>query len=361
MLAVTEGFGGSSRRAGARTVSLRPQARRGSLQLSARMRVGGKPSRSHDESHLQPPVLREGDIVGGRYRVEEHLGEGGMGIVVSARHVELGHRVAIKYLRREGCRRPDLVARFRWEARAGLQIRSEHVVRVTDAGTLDDGVPYMVMELLDGIDLATLMSTRSGPLDVDEAVDYVLQACEALVEAHSLGIVHRDLKPENLFLTHRADGTALVKVIDFGISSGIELAVPGGAAGEPNVTVELMGTPAYMSPEQVKRFDDVDARADVWSLGAILYELLTGSLIHQDQSIGVLLARICHCPIPSARTHRPDLPEALDTAILRCLERDPGRRVQSVAELAELLRPFAAQRSALSITRILSVAGVFCV
>jgi serine/threonine-protein kinase len=310
------------------------------------------PSTGGQLAAVPPPTLRQGDIIGGRYQVEEFVGEGGMGIVVAARHLELGHRVAIKYLRPEACRRPDIVARFRWEARAGLQIRSEHVVRVTDAGILGDGTPYLVMELLDGIDLGTLLKQRRGPLEVGEALDYVLQACEAIVEAHAMGIVHRDLKPENLFLTRRADGTPLVKVIDFGISSGVDLAVATGDLGQPSVTVEIMGSPAYMAPEQVRNFETVDARADVWSLGAILYELLTGSLIHDEKSVGPLLTRICHCPVRSARGRRADLPEELDGVILRCLERDPSRRVQNVAELARALIPFAAERSKASIARI---------
>ena len=170
----------------------------------------------------------------------------------------------------------------------------------------------MVMELLEGSDLAALLSS-GVPLAVEDAVDYVLQACEALAEAHALGIVHRDLKPANLFLTRRADGSHLVKVLDFGISSGVELTMGGGeGGGEPAVKVELMGSPRYMSPEQMRDFDDVDARADIWSLGAILYELLTSRRVHDDDSIGVVLARTCYCPAPSARTHRADLPDELD-------------------------------------------------
>ncbi len=149
------------------------------------------------------PTLREGDLVDGRYRVEEALGEGGMGIVVAARDVEIGHRVAIKYLRPGACHREDMVARFRWEASAVRRMTSEHVARVIDVGTLENGAPYIVMELLEGSDLGRLLERRLAPIAIEEAVDYVLQACEALAEAHALGIVHRDLKPENLFITTR--------------------------------------------------------------------------------------------------------------------------------------------------------------
>jgi serine/threonine-protein kinase len=298
------------------------------------------------------PVPLEGEVLDGRYRIEEIVGEGGMGVVVAARDLELGHRVAIKFLRPNACLNEDMVARFRWEARASLRVRSEHVVRVTDAGTLGNGAPYIVMELLEGVDLAELLRARGAPLDVAEAVDYVLQACEALAEAHALGIVHRDLKPANLFITRRADGTALVKVIDFGISSGVEMIIDESSPDRPGVKVEIMGSPAYMAPEQVADFDAVDARADVWSLGAILYELLTGSLIHDEQSIAVLLVKVRYCPVASPRLRRADLPEALDRLILSCLERDPDRRVQSVSELATALLPFAAERSRASVAHI---------
>jgi serine/threonine-protein kinase len=210
------------------------------------------------------------------------------------------------------------------------------------------------MELLEGMDLAALMKERGGPVPVEEAIDYVLQACEAIAEAHEMGIVHRDLKPVNLFLTRRADGTPFVKVIDFGISSGFE----SGTAGETirdQGRVAIMGSPAYMSPEQVRNFEDVDARADLWSLGALLYELLTGRLIHDDSSISALLAKTCYCPIRPPRARRPELPEELDAVVMRCLEKDRDRRIQSVAELARALVPFAAERSLASVARILSV------
>jgi serine/threonine-protein kinase len=208
------------------------------------------------------------------------------------------------------------------------------------------------MELLEGVDLARLLRDRGEPLEIAEAIDYVLQACEALAEAHALGIVHRDLKPENLFVCRRVDGTVFVKVIDFGISSGVEITIDGCSPDQAPVKVEMMGSPAYMAPEQVTDFEAVDARADVWSLGAILYELLTNVLIHDETSIGVLLAKVRYCPVTPARARRPDLPEALDALILRCLERDRDRRVQDVSELAAELLPFADERSRASVARI---------
>ena len=195
------------------------------------------------------------------------------------------------------------------------------------------------------------------PLDVEDAVDFVLQACEALAEAHALGIVHRDLKPENLFLTRRADGSHLVKLIDFGISSGVELTIGGGeGGGEPAVKVEIMGSPGYMSPEQVRNFDDVDARADVWSLGAILYELLTGWRVHDDDSIGVVLARTCYCPAPAARTH-PRRPSRRARSRDRALSGAGSRPAYSERGRAgAALLPFAAERSRLSVARVVAIA-----
>jgi serine/threonine-protein kinase len=300
--------------------------------------------------------LREGDRIAGKYRVEKVIGEGGMGIVVAARHVEIGRQVAIKYLRPTLRNRADAVARFRWEARAAALIRSEHVVRCLDVGTLEGGAPYIMMELLEGHDLGHLVDHRKAPLAVEEAIDYVLQACEALAEAHAMGIVHRDLKPENLFLSRRANGTSLVKVIDFGISTLVEGGISRDIPKKTPPSGALTGSPAYMSPEQLKDSDDVDARSDIWSLGVILHELLTGKLLYNEPSILAMTTRICSEPVPSVRERRADLPRALDRVVLRCLEKDPARRVQSVAELALALRPFASRRSRESVTRIVNTA-----
>jgi eukaryotic-like serine/threonine-protein kinase len=288
--------------------------------------------------------LREGDLVGDVYRVEALIGEGGMGLVFAARHVALGHAVAIKCLRPAAYDHQDVRARFHWEARAGRQIRSEHVARVMGEGTLEGGAPYIVMELLDGIDLGRFMEQRKDSLAVEEAVDYILQACDGLSKAHAAGIVHRDLKPENLFLTRRADGSTLVKVIDFGVSSFRELASWAEVLAATSGPSALLGSPAYMSPEQVRCFEKIDARADVWSLGVILYELLTGSLVYGGTSLAVILKKIRDEPPVPARARRAGLPVALDDVILRCLEKDPDRRFQSVVDLARALIPFAANK-----------------
>src|SRR5688572_12056721 len=227
----------------------------------------------------RPPSVapvRVGQILAGKYRVENVLGIGGMGVVVAAQHVQLGQRVALKFLNDEVCARPEAVDRFMREARAAVQIQSEHVARVTDVGQLENGSPYIVMEYLEGTDLAAVLRSR-GPLPVEEAVDYVLQAAEAIAVAHRLRIVHRDLKPANLFLTQRPDESSLVKVLDFGISKALDGSMGALSGLTTNSAVNVIGSPLYMSPEQFKSAKDVDTRSDIWSLGVIIHELVTGA------------------------------------------------------------------------------------
>ncbi|MGA3122604.1 MAG: serine/threonine-protein kinase [Polyangiaceae bacterium] len=220
--------------------------------------------------------VRQGDVLGGKYRIERVLGVGGMGVVVAARHIELDSRVALKFLLPELVASPEAVARFAGEARAAVQIQNEHVARVLDVGTLDNGAPYMVMEFLEGRDLSTWLEQR-GPLPVEQAVEFILQACVAVADAHRLGIIHRDLKPANLFCIRRTDGQFVVKVLDFGISK-LRRTPEGDRASGMSVTKTsaLMGSPLYMSPEQMRSSKDVNAQTDVWALGVILFELLTG-------------------------------------------------------------------------------------
>jgi len=214
-----------------------------------------------------------GDVVAGKYRVDRPLGAGGMGVVVAATHVELDRPVAIKVLLSGAAKDPDVVARFSREARAAAKIRSEHVARVLDVGLLPSGLPFMVMEYLEGEDLAWRL-TQQACLPLPEIAQYVLEACEALAEAHAAGIIHRDLKPANLFLATRPDRSRIVKLLDFGISKS-----PVGAAGAVTSTQAVMGSPVYMSPEQLVSAKNVDARSDVWSLGVVLYEAVF-ALVH---------------------------------------------------------------------------------
>src|SRR5580704_996551 len=211
--------------------------------------------------------VRVGEVLAGKYRVEGILGAGGMGVVVAAHHLQLDERVALKFLLPEALANAEAVARFDREARAAVKIKSEHVARVIDVGKLENGSPYMGMEYLDGSDLSAWLQKRGSP-PIPQVVDFVLQACEAIAEAHSLGIVHRDLKPANLFCIRRPDGGLCIKVLDFGISKMSML-------GDLHMTgtTAVFGSPAYMSPEQMHASKDVDGRTDVWSLGVILYEL----------------------------------------------------------------------------------------
>jgi serine/threonine-protein kinase len=264
-----------------------------------------------------------------------------MGVVVAARHEQLGFAVALKFMLPAALNDPSMKERFLREARAAGSLRSEHVARVTDFGTLDNGAPYIVMEFLQGNDLQEVV-TRSGVLPPHEAVQYVMQACKGMEEAHALGIVHRDLKPQNLFLTHRPDGTPLVKVLDFGISK------LGGQEHSLSVTSTsaMMGSPLYMAPEQMRSSKNVDARADIYSLGVILYQLVTGQVPNPADTLGELFERVFTRPTPPPRLHRPELAPELEDVIMRCLAKTPEGRFQNVGQLVSALAPFAADPSA---------------
>src|SRR5450432_270566 len=297
-------------------------------------------------------MVQKGDLLAGKYRVENVLGEGGMGYVVAALHEQLNQRVAVKLLSPLLSENEDSVTRFLREARAAVRIRSEHVARVLDVGELPNGSPYMVMEYLLGRDLAAELAVRTQ-LEVTQAIDYVLQACEAVAEAHSIGLIHRDLKPSNLFLTHRPDGSPLVKVLDFGISKAI---VPEeGALELPTsltATHSVLGSPSYMSPEQVRRPKSVDVRTDIWSLGSILYEFLVGEGPFPGESPLAVLAAVVSDPTPSIRERRQDVPLELEAVVFKCLRKDPADRYRTIAEFAEVLAPFASSASLPSISRI---------
>ena len=295
-----------------------------------------------------------GEVVAGKYRVVSIIGTGGMGVVLGAVDLSLGRKVAIKFLAPSKAGRQGATARFGREARAAASIQSENVVRVFDVGTLPTGASYIVMEHLIGADLALTLQRR-GPLPVEEAVDYVLQACEAIGEAHGRGIIHRDLKPQNLFLTHLPSGRACVKVLDFGIAKATH-----EDASIITLADMIMGTPLYMSPEQMRSLKSVDWRSDIWALGAILFELLTASPVFDAETTAELCAMIgTEAPIPLRRL-RPEAPAALEAAILRCLHKDPNGRFQDIATLAEALLPFASERGRVSATwvpRVLRAGG----
>jgi serine/threonine-protein kinase len=296
---------------------------------------------------MESPV-QEGDLLAGKYRVEKVLGFGGMGVVVSAFRGDLEQRVAVKFLSEAAAERPDAAERFRREARAAAKIRSEHVARVLDVGTLDTGQPFMVMEFLEGNDIADELR-RFTYLPIIEAVEFILQAIEALAEAHAAGVVHRDLKPGNLFLARRADGSRRVKVLDFGISKSLT----GSSVEDMSLTktAALIGSPLYMAPEQMRSAKDVDTRADIWSLGAMLYEMLTGQSPYTGESIPQLCAALLHDDPISLRQHRPEIPEGLEQVVLRCLMKDRNQRFPTVYDLGRALLPFATPDSRLHVER----------
>jgi serine/threonine-protein kinase len=299
-------------------------------------------------------AIRKGEVISGKYRIEGILGAGAMGIVYDAHHLQLDERVALKVLRQQLAGYPDAVKRFTREARAAAKIKNEHVTRVFDVGELTDGTPYIVMESLEGEDLARWLDAR-GALRLEEAIAFVLQACEALAEAHVLGIVHRDLKPSNLFCSRRPDGALTIKVLDFGISKVAALAASTSDDARASGPKGLVGSPFYMSPEQMQSAHDVDHRTDIWALGVILFELLTTALPFDGESLPEVCIKVATRPPRSLRELRSDIPEEIQATISKCLEKNPGDRFENLAELAGSLFPFAGKGGRLSIERIVQV------
>jgi len=285
--------------------------------------------------------LKEGDRVAGKYRIERVLGTGSMGVIVAARHEQLDQLVAIKFVRDDALVSIPAIERFIRGARAAVRLKSEHVARVFDAGTLESGAPYMVMELLEGNDLGHVL-TQVGPMEMGSAVNLILQACEAVAEAHGLGIVHRDLKPENLFLA-RTGNRLTLKVLDFGVSKSEALV--SAARGVLTQARSMVGSPLYMAPEQMRCSHDVDARVDVWALGVVLFELLTRRWPFEAETMPELCLRVTTEPPLSLAKLRPDLPAALVHVVGACLEKDPAKRYANARDLALALTPFAPERA----------------
>jgi serine/threonine-protein kinase len=275
----------------------------------------------------------------GKYIVERMLGSGGMGVVLAARHERLDERVAIKVLHAKAAMDSVQCERLVGEARSIVRIQSEHVVRVLDAGVEErTGAPFIVMEHLEGRDLGQVLSDN-GPMSVQMAVDCIIQVCEGVAAAHAIGVIHRDLKPSNFFMTRRGDGTPLVKVLDFGIS---KVAGKDGVLDRRLTEIQpMIGSPMYMSPEQIRSSKNVDARSDVWSLGVALFELLTCKLPFVANNVaGLLMSILDDAPFPIT-TFVTGVPVELEAVVLACLEKDPGRRIGSALELAVRLMPFA--------------------
>ncbi len=279
--------------------------------------------------------MAEGHVPAGKSGTGRGRGVGGMGVGVKARNLRLETPVAFKFMFPERLGDAEGVSRFKREARAAARLRGEHVARVTDVGELENGAPYMVMEFLEGRDLADHVE-KQGPLPLPEAAEYVIQACEALEEAHDKGIVHRDIKPQNIFITRKPNGAAWVKVLDFGIS---KLTTASGSAGTG--TGQMMGTAMYMAPEQMRSTKNVDARADIWSMGVTLYELVTGELPFPAESIVEACFKIAsEPPVPPTKV-RAEVGAELERIILRCLEKDPNARFAKISELSAALAPIA--------------------
>ena len=278
---------------------------------------------------------RVGDVIAGKYRLEKVAGEGGMGIVYAAEHLVLRQRVAVKVLLPDAATSEMVVERFAREAQAAARIQSEHVARVMDAGSTATGAPFLVMEYLEGCDLEELLSVE-GPLPLADAVDYLLQSLEALAHAHAVGLVHRDIKPANLFLACRPDGGNVIKMLDFGISKAMhstpEQKVLTGQA--------VLGSPVYMSPEQLRNAKNIDARADIWSLGVVAYELLAGRPPFDGDGVGEIFAAILEKDPEPVHTVNGRLPPEISTVIAKCLQRKPEDRWPDAAVLARALKPF---------------------
>ena len=266
------------------------------------------PSTPNNDAMLDRHGFRRGQLFAGKYRLEGLLGEGGMGLVLLATHVDLQRTVAIKIVRNELARNDEIVERLLGEAQIAANIRSEHVTRVLDLGRLDSGTPYIVLEYLQGRDLAVLLDEH-GPLPFETAVDFLLQVCDALAEAHAAGVIHRDLKPENVFLT--TDGA--VKILDFGLSlqrlGGPEVSGDSPTIAHTSVGV-VLGTFGYMSPEQVKG-ERVDGRSDIFALGCVLYELLTGRQLFAGGTPQEVIARLLHDSLPDLGAFDPLAPPEL--------------------------------------------------
>ncbi len=289
---------------------------------------------------LSPSMLEHaisaGDVIAGTYRIEARIGEGAMGSVFSAVHCDSAQRFAIKVLHPRHLREPQHMNRFLREARVAARLVSDHAVRVFDVGMTEAEVPFFVMELLQGEDLMRHVKSV-GPLPVERAIDFMCQACDAVAEAHAQGVVHRDLKPSNLFLSRTTDGAECIKVIDFGVS---KLLRPIEGDGDVTATTVVVGTPAFMAPEQM-RSSKVDGRADIWGLGVTLYWLVTGERAFEGDSIVKIYESILRGPKPMNAV-RADVPSELQAIVDDTLVWDPEQRLGSVTAFQARLRALAA-------------------
>jgi serine/threonine protein kinase len=305
--------------------------------------------------------FRPGDVLAGRYVVDRIAGRMGIGFLVHVRHMELGQRLVLKCLPAGACRYPDSIARFLRGARAAMRLQSEHTARTIDAGRLTSGAPYVVSEALSGCELREVLRVR-GSVTITEGVDCILQAAEALAEAHSFGLIHRNINLFTLYSTRRPDGSALIKVLDFGVAEALradpmranELSIDATTVFGSNPIVEAL---ACSSPEQLRSLAELDVRTDVWALGAVLHELISGFPVYQAESVPALLAMIAADPPVPITSVRADVPAGLEAIILRCLVKDRESRFATVADLAVALKPFASPEAQHSVDRITRTLG----
>ena len=295
------------------------------------------------DSPIQPaPVISvtPGQVIGDRYRIEEPLGWGGMGVVCRATHLGLETPVAVKLIRPDFNADTEFVRRFLNEARRAAVLHSERVARVHDVGQLDTGEPFLVMELLEGLELGKYMQ-QHAPLPPSDALNITMQICEGLAEAHANGIVHRDIKPGNTFLVRRADGRFGVKILDFGISKQIS----SDAMTTLTNSGQSLGSPWYMSPEQMLDASNVDHRSDIWSVGVVLFEMLTDQRPFDGATVPEVCAKVLTAPAPSIRYWRPELDTELEAMVARCLEKHPDDRYPDVATFGAELQAYVARHA----------------
>ena len=286
----------------------------------------------------RPPEVAMGEVVGGKWRVGALIGRGGMGAVYEGTNTSIGKKVALKFIDAEFARNVDIASRFQREAEAASLVESAHIVHIFDSGTTDGGLPYIVMELLRGEDLRARIN-RLGRIANEEAVHIVAQTLRGLYRAHEAGIVHRDLKPDNIFLVDRDDDPLFAKIVDFGISKMMRRAGDSGASpGTLTRQGVVLGTPFYMSPEQAQAFADLDLRTDLWSVGAILFECLSGRPPHTGDAYEQIIISICTTDAPDVRSLNPNVPASLAQFVAQALQRDRARRFQTAKEMLDALQ-----------------------
>lgn len=291
-----------------------------------RREAGNRHASDPDDNLLEP-----GALIADRYHVLRKIGEGGMGLLYACFDTVLSREVAVKLMQRSLASEPLIAERLMREARLAAQLR-RHVAQVFDCGMLETGEPYIVMELLSGRDMYAVLR-ESGPITPGELGAVMLQVCDGLAEAHEKGIIHRDLKPENLFCATEPDGGVVIKIVDFGVSKQVS----GRRLRAQTNPGESVGSPQYMSPEQITSPSEVDGRTDIWSLGVVMYELLTGALPFQGAGTAQICAAVLTEPVPPISQYRQDVPPALEFIIRRCLEKDRARRFPDVVQLSAAL------------------------